>query len=225
MNKRIHPRFWALLLAICILPCLLTGCVVRPNQELKELVYKAPVEIGLNPGDSLPGTNITFQGVEDSSAVVLIGGQRAIKQKGDSLNWHGKPVEGTEVELNLRIAWYTEEKLYLVGTARVKVDKPVPQVVNIPEDISMVYHAPVAYGIARGALIPGTTISYVGERKEEGAELGGIEGYPYRKSGDSIIWGGKLRDGVYLRMNVRVVHFNASSLRIAGLATISILPQ
>ena len=223
MNQKFHVPSWVVLLAVCVVGCLLAGCLVRPNRELKELTYKAPMEIGLDPGDSLPGTNITFQGLEDSSAVVFVGDQKALKRKGDSVDWAGQPVAGTDLKLTLRVAWYTEDKLFLVGTAVVKVDQPVPTIVNVPDDIPMTYHAPVAFSVAREALIPGTTVSYAGE-EEGGAKLGGVEGYPYRKSGDSIVWEGKLRNNVYLRVNVRVVHFNASSLRIAGLATVSILP-
>ena len=87
----------------------------------------------------------------------------------------------------------------------------------------MTYYAPVAYGMAPGALIPGTLYSYVGTT-EEGAELSGIEGYPYRKSGDSIIWNGKLRDGVYLKLNARVVQYDDKGLRVGGIATIVIAP-
>jgi len=50
--------------------------------------------------------------------------------------------------------------------------------------------------------------------------MGGVEGYAYRKVGDSIFWEGSLRDGVYLRLDVRVVQFDDSGLRVTGLATI-----
>ena len=223
MNERLHLTRWVILVVACGVSCLLVGCLRQPNQELTELIYTAPVEIGLDPGDFIPGTEIRFEGLDDTSAVIFIGNQRAVKQKGDSLDWSGQPVVGTDVKLTLRIAWFTEVKLFLVGTARIQVEGPVPTVVNVPDDIPMTYHAPVAYGVAREALIPGTTVSYVGDA-EEGAQLGGMEGYPFRKSGDSIVWEGKLRERVYLQMNARVVHFGADAMRVAGLATISILP-
>jgi len=54
--------------------------------------------------------------------------------------------------------------------------------------------------------------------------LGGIDGYPYRKLADSILWEGKLREGVFLRLNVRVLLISDDSLRVGGMATIWIAP-
>lgn len=54
--------------------------------------------------------------------------------------------------------------------------------------------------------------------------MGGIDGYPYRKLADSILSEGKLREGVFLRLNVRVLLITDDSLRVGGMATIWIAP-
>ena len=77
--------------------------------------------------------------------------------------------------------------------------------------------------IGVAALIPGTLYRYAGVN-DEGAELDGVEGYRYRKSGDSIVWSGKLRDRVYLDLHVRVIQYDEKGLRVGGIATILISP-
>lgn len=200
------------------------GCLRSAGKELTELKYEAPVKLTIEPGEDIPGTDLRYVGMaENDAAEWLIGGQQAFKQKGDSLDWEGTPVAGTAVELSLRIAWYDSQAIHVVGTSRIKIDQPRVEPVTVPTSALMTYYAPVAYGMAPGALIPGTLYSYVGAA-EEGAELAGIEGYPYRKSGDSVVWNGKLRDGVYLKLNVRVVQYDDKGLRVGGIATIVIAP-
>jgi hypothetical protein len=155
---------------------------------------------------------------------VLIAGQHAFKQKGDSLDWKGDPVEGASVELSLRVLWFTEETLHLVGTGKVVVRQPDPQPALVQTDGPLEFsNAPVTYGVARNEYIPGTTIEYLG-KEEEGAYLGGIDGYPYRKGADSILWDGKLREKIYLRLNVRALYIGENSLRVGGTASIWIVP-
>jgi hypothetical protein len=212
------PRLRLLLAGIALVS--LAGCLRPAGEELTELTYQAPVKLTVSPGEEIPGTGIRFVGTSDSdSAEILIEGQQALKRKGDSLDWKGSPVAGTTVDLNLRIAWFDSEALDVVGTAKIEIDQPKVEPVNVPSSALMTYHAPVAYGMAPKALIPGTLYAYVGPT-DDGAELGGIEGYPYRKSGDSIVWNGKLREGVYLKLNVRVVQYDDKGLRVGGIATV-----
>ncbi len=200
------------------------GCLRSSDEGLVELTYQAPVKVTVKPGEDIPGTDITYVGMGEGGAVeLLIGGQQATKQKGDSLDWQGTPVEGVEVDLNLRIAWYDSEAMHVVGTCQIEIDRPTVEPVTVPTSALMTYYAPVAYGMAPDALIPGTLYRYAGAA-EEGAELSGIEGYPYRKSGDSIVWNGKLRDGIYLKLNARVVQYDDKGLRVGGIATIVIVP-
>jgi len=200
------------------------SCGLRSGKGPVELTYTAPVEIGVKAGEDLPGTSIRYVGKSEKGAEVLIAGQHAFKQKGDSLDWKGDPVEGASVDLSLRILWFTEDTLHLVGTGKVVVRQPNPQPAFIQTDWPLKFtNAPVVYGVARNEYIPGTTVEYLG-KEEEGAHLGGIDGYPYRKGADSILWDGKLREKVYLRLNVRVLYIGENSLRVGGTASIWIVP-
>jgi len=207
---------------IALLFCLPIAC--WPGPPPSELTYFAPYEAAIEAGSDLPGTGIRYVGLSDRRAELLIDGRRTLKQKGDSLDWEGSPAEGTSVDLSLRILWYTAEKLHVAGTAKVRVSNPTPQVAPIPTKAATQYsNAPVAYSVARGKYIPGTLVKYLGKEKE-GAHLEGVEGHPYRKIADSIVWEGKLRENVYLRLNLRVLFITEDSLRVGGMATIWIAP-
>lgn len=213
-------KLWSVLSALGLLFLLSLAC--RPGKP-SELVYLAPYETGIKAGTDLPGTPIHYVGLSDRGAEVIVAGQRAFKQKGDSLDWHGSPAEDIVLDLSLRVLWFDEEALHVVGTARVTVWDPAPEAAPIRTDSPIEYNAPVTYGVSRGDLIPGTRIEYLG-RAEEGAELGGLNGYPYRKIADSIVWEGKLKEDVFLRLNVRVLFITEDSLRVGGVATIWIAP-
>jgi hypothetical protein len=215
---------WKIFAVLGLLLVGVVSCGPSSGKGSVELAYTAPVEISVKAGENLPGTSIRYVGKSEKGAEVLIAGQHAFKQKGDSLDWKGDPVEGASVDLSLRILWFTEETLHLAGTGKVVVRQPAPQPALIQEDWPLKFsNAPVTYGVARNEYIPGTTIEYLG-KEGEGAHLGGIDGYPYRKGADSILWEGKLREKVYLRLNVRVLYIGENSLRVGGTASIWIVP-
>jgi len=189
-----------------------------------ELLYIAPFETGIEKGSDLPGTGIRYVGLSDKGAEILIDDQAAFKQKGDSLDWKGNPAENVRLDLTLRVLWFTEETLYVAGTARATVRDPVPEVASIPTEPPVKYsNAPVTYRVEKGDSIPGTLVKYLG-KAEEGIELSGVEGYPYRKLGDSIVWEGKLKEKVFLLLNVRVIFIAADFIRVVGTATLLLTP-
>jgi hypothetical protein len=201
---------------VAILP---VSCLLRTGKNPSTLTYKLPTTITVPVGALLPGTNISYQGMSGDSARVLIGGEEALKRKGDSLNWQGAPINGVTVELKLRIVWYTEMELRLLGTAKVIVEGIDPQMGAAVTTSEIEYTGAVAYGMAVGAVIPGSTLTYEG-KFEEGAKLGGLTGYAYREEGDSIQWEGSLRPGVQARLSLRVAQFDARGLRVIGTVTL-----
>lgn len=202
----------------------LPTCQRKPPGGPLELLYTAPFETGIKRDSNLPGTGIRYVGLSDKGAEVLIDDQTAFKQKGDSLDWKGSPMENVDLDLTLRVVWFTEETLYVAGTARVTVRDPTPVVASIPTGAPMKYsNAPVTYRVEKGDCIPGTLVEYV-SKAEEGIELSGVEGYPYRKLGDSIVWRGKLREKVFLQLNARVIFIAESFIRVAGTATLLLTP-
>ena len=220
MNRR---SFFAWLPLLTLLAASAISCLPWQLQPEGQLVYAGPTEQGIPAGDFLPGTDIQYVGLTDQGAEVLIGGQQAVKKKGDSLDWDGHPLPGVTLNLNQRIVWFTEEKLHAAGTARLALEGTQPVAMPFPEESPALYKLPTTYNVKRGETIPGTTITYVGS-SEKGAELSGVEGYPYRKLGDSIVWKGKLRERVFLQLNVRVIFIAEDFIRVAGTAALSLTP-
>jgi hypothetical protein len=207
------------LLCLLMLAILLSACTLKPGRQRTQIRYRLPTALTVPVGKALPGTDIVYERMGDRGAYVIIKGQSALKRKGDSLDWKGEPIAGVSTDLDLRVAWYTQDELHLVGFAKVLVEGLAPQESIISASSSIKYAGPVVYSVGKGAQIPGTVITYEG-RTDEGARLSGIGDYPYRRGGDSIFWEGTLRNGVQLRLDLRVVQFDDQALRVGGVATL-----
>jgi hypothetical protein len=210
-----------LLAVLGLLMLLAVGCPSTANElGYGNILY----ETGVPAGESISGTGLEYVGLADGRAQVLIKGQQATKQKGDSLAWKGSVRSDVNLELALRVLGYTEETLRVAGTAKITVHNPNPVEAEIPDDAPLHFaNAPVVYTVERGNYIPGTTLEYQ-ERSEEGAKLGGVDGYPYFKTGDSVVWEGQIHDGVYLQLNMRVGVITEGTLTLAGTANLWIVP-
>ncbi|NLT74787.1 MAG: hypothetical protein GXX94_11470 [Chloroflexi bacterium] len=210
------------LLAICLLLLSmgLAGCLSHTDATPQALTYNLPTTLSISRGMALPGTGIVYEAPADEGVYLTINGQRALKRIGDSVQWSGPLAAETEAKLDLRLVWTSAEKVDLAGTAEVVIRDAAPQSGTAITSSTVSFGGPVAYGVAQGSYIPGTTLTYVGET-EQGAELGGLYNeFPYRQIGDSIVWEGSLRDGVYLRTELRTVQYDRNGLRLAGVATL-----
>ena len=208
-----------LMSAMLIVLPVLVGCQLGKGGKPGQLTYKLPTTLTVHVGAELPGSGIRYERMGKDGAEVTIRGQQALKRKGDSLDWSGNPIPGVSIDLRQRVVWYTEEELRLAGTAKIVIDDVNPQPATGSPTSPVKYSGPVAYSVSKGAPIPGTTVTFEGQ-DTEGAKLGGIQGYPYRKGGDSILWEGALREGVRIRLDVRVLQFDGKGMRVGGLVTL-----
>jgi len=212
-----------LILALaCMVMLALAACDGKSQDELS---YTAPFEIGVTAGNFLPGTELQYVGLTpDNRAEVSIKGQRALKQKADSLSWEGEIGQGVWLELDLRVLWYDEATLHVGGTAQVTVSGIHSLADGLPQEAPLTLgNAPVAYTVKKGERIPGTLLTYQG-KTDEGAQLGGTDDYPFRKGGDSIVWNGRIKDNVWLRLDVRLGVYTDATMAVAGLASLWIVP-
>jgi hypothetical protein len=201
----------------------LGACLTNGSDAPDAITYQGPVEMSIEPDRNLMGTDIRYIGItEDDRAEFQIDDKRALKKTGDSLNWEGHPAESVELSFKLRVLTISEEKVRTVGTVRVQIEEIMPEKATINEEIPVRISLPVTYHVANEKAIPGTTLTYQGEDEENGAQLGGLaeERYPYRRVGDSVVWEGRLCEGVFLRLNARVLYFSEETLRIGGVATL-----
>jgi hypothetical protein len=198
----------------------LAGCAEEFSDRLP---YAGPVEKSIEVDQYLPGTGIQYLGKTDDGALVSIGGQQATKKTGDSLDWKSDMVAGVAVDQTLRVVLITEDTLHTAGTARVIVANPEPAPEPANSAAPVHFKLPVGYHVEKGAVIPGSTITYLGQTPD-GAELGGVEGYAYRKLGDSITWEGKLRGGIWVKLNLRAMVITGDQLDVLGTADLWITP-
>lgn len=194
------------------------------DKSSSALIYTAPFEFGIAAGSFLPGAGLQYSGVADGMAEVYINGQRALKQKADSLSWTGDVREGVALDLSSRVLWFDEATLHMGGTAKVTITGASIQASTLPLAAALMFdNAPVAYTVKQGGTIPGTLLTYEG-KTDDGAKLGGTGDYPYRKGGDSIVWAGTIEENVWLQVNLRVGIYTDQTLAVAGVASVWIEP-
>ncbi len=212
---------WKLILVLAI-AVILAGCgsFGASNGTLR---YSGPSEATLHAGETIPGTNIKVLEVSKDGAKFDIGGQTAKKLNGDSVDWKGSISDGVEMNLHYRIVWLGKDSVKLAGTTSLNISNVTPRQENWDGKAPLRFKLPVTYFVKKGSRIPGTTLSYEG-KTDKGAEIGGVEGYPYRKAADSIVWTGKLRGNVHLKLVVRVGAYTDSMLPVVGLATVGVQP-
>ncbi len=204
---------------ILVLLVTLAGCSL-PGSAEEGLKYSGVTEITVHAGEFIPGTGIQFLGQGEQGARVKIDGQEVIRLLGDSLIWEGRISEGVDGKVNLRVLHISDDRLITSGLVTLIVHDPEPQRGKVDEKQPVRYTLPVAYKVPVGKTIPGTLLRYAGPQEGKGAHLEGLEGYPYRAIGDSILWEGKLRPNVDLILKLRVLFFNDSLLQVLGTATV-----
>lgn len=214
--------YWLVILAI-IITLGMTACTEQLSSGAME--YSTAFEHSIPAGQALPGTDIKYVGKTDQGAQMSIGGQTALKRTLDSLAWRGEPAPGVSVDYNLRVVSFDDKVLQAGGTARVVVNDAKAQAVSpssLPKD-ALTFKGVVTYNVPQGKTIPGTTIAYDG-KTSDGAKLGGIEGYAFRKEADSIAWFGKLTDKCFLELDLRLLVYTDSAMQVTGTATLYLKP-
>jgi hypothetical protein len=193
------------------------------------LAFQVPVSVlALEPGETIPYTQLTYDSHEGSIYRVLIDHQTAEKRVGDSFRWRGVIAPGVSARYDLRvIPNFNREVLLAGGSVELGVFNPVPvELESEPaaaDDLLNFGGIFVDYTVPIDEQVPGTTLFFKGQ-DEQGAELSGVVGYPYRAVGDSIIWTGSLRDNTTVRYSLRVVSIKEDSLRLMGTADLWINP-
>ncbi len=220
LRPRSIAKFLIAVSVIYAAVALSVSCLRRPSLAPGSLLYKGPTELSVKPGESFPGTSLQYVGITDKMAEMRIEGQRALKKTGDSLDWSGSPSAGVQLDLAMRILLISEQSLHAGGTVSLEITDVDPQAGTVNSASETRFTVPVTYAVDKGEALAGTLITYEGRDEEKGARLGGIPDYPYRKTGDSIIWEGRLRDNVSLRLDLRVLLYSESTLRVGGTATI-----
>lgn len=201
-----------------------------PTPPLEEIVsFWVPVySANLSPGESVKGTQMTYLGRDGDVYRVAIDGLEATKRVGDSFNWRGVLAPGVIGNYTLRLSpTILGDNMLTAGQVRLFVLNPIPVELSNDFQVNQSIHRfgglGVDYKIPLGGNVPGTSLSFVGF-DDQGAELGGTKGYPYRVVGDSLFWTGRLRGNVVVSQSLRVVSANEEELHVLGTAELWVTP-
>ncbi len=224
---RTRLTFAKMLAAMFALGLTLSGCSLNPLASStplppNTLVYDAPVSLTIKNGTALPGTAIAYGGKTDTGAgQVLIAGLAAPKQTGDTVDWQGSPVSDVTIDLSTRVATFDQQSITLVGTAHIVIKNVSVKPGGSAGTVLMEFNAPVTASLQKNEFIPGSNIAYGGSTAE-GAKFLGVDGYPYRKTLDSLQYVGRINSKVFLELNLRVTSYSDTSVLLVGTADIKI---
>lgn len=210
-------------LASLALGAWLLGCQYLPGAAptpSRQISYDGPVTLTIRAGETLSGTTLAYYGkAPDGRAIMSLNGAQALKATADSVNWTGALVLFSLIDLKLRVVTFDEAGMTLAGTIHLVVQEPTPSAGSLVAKRIAAYTIPVSYTVNRGAMIPGTNVTYVGARTG-GAEFTNLDQYPFRERFDSVVWQGHLRDRIALRADLRVLDFNDDRVVLGGTAEI-----
>ncbi|CAG0946777.1 hypothetical protein ANRL1_03256 [Anaerolineae bacterium] len=214
------------LVVIVAMAIALTGCDALPfastPQPANTLAYEAPVSLTIKKDTQLNGTSIAYNGkTETGSAKLVIAGLAAPKQVADTVDWEGTPAPNASVKLSTRVVSYDDQAITLVGTARIAIKDVKIQPGGLPGTPLIEFNAPVTFNLSKNEFALGSNIAYAGSTPN-GAQFLGVEGYPYRKTLDSIQYNGRLTSKVFLRLDLRLIRFTETDAVVGGTAKIII---
>jgi hypothetical protein len=239
MSTQIETKWLIILLllmfpaAACAIPVIGGGAPPAPPTPLGDtLTLLVPIyNINLEAGQTIPGTRLTYLRENNGVYEVTIDGLQANKRSGDSFSWKGVIAPGVIGAYNLRLTTTLFGRLVAAGPINVTIfnPEPVPGAGDHGASSEALYFNNIAveYTIPQGRIIPGTNLIFqrVIEPTDSAqgvsppmVELSGSAGYPYFALGDSLVWAGRLRENVWIRYSLRIVHIDDNGLRIGGTA-------
>lgn len=179
----------------------------------------------LAPGENIPGTLLRFIRYEDNNTtfVVSIDGLSTLKKAGDSFDWEGVLAPGVLADYELTLDNLTFGEPFAEGLVRLTVLNPTPVELDAtipPPPARYIYeNLDIDYRIPIGRTIPGTQIQFV-SLTDNGAQLSGLSGSPFRRQNDSFLWQGRLASNVVLRYDLEVIAISDSEMRLVGTGTL-----
>lgn len=188
------------------------------------IIYNGPTERRINLGERIPGTDIVLTAITDAGAEFQIGGLRSVRKLGDSLD-HDGPWPGlADADYNLRLRVYLVADTYVrsAGIHRLIVRNIQPVMDNAtPGGATLKF--PFTVSASKGERFAGSTLGYV-SYDDRGGQLSGLPDgeYPYRKTGDSIIWNGHVRGDLVAAYDLRLLYYDSNQARVGGIVTLAV---
>ncbi|HUS93781.1 MAG TPA: hypothetical protein VMZ24_01235 [Patescibacteria group bacterium] len=190
--------------------------------------YTMPIyTASLEPGESIPGTQMTYINRENAIFNVTINDLPAVKRAGDSFTWKGIIAPGLIAKYSLRVSpTLLGNNMLSAGPVELWVLNPIPVETDVDPLVgnAFIHFSNIALDmrVPIGGQVPGTSFIYEGF-DDQGANLTGSSSYPYLAVGDSLAWAGRLRGNVLVRYSLRVASFDVDNLRLIGTAELWIV--
>jgi len=188
------------------------------------IVFAGPTERKIGLGERIPGTDIVLSAIAADGAEFQIGGLRAVRALGDSLDFDGNWPGTSGIIYNLRLRVYLVEGdgVRAAGVHRLLVENITPQEQAVSPQGTLL-KIPYTGSANPGQTLKGNSLGYVGSG-DRGAEFSGLPAgdFPFRKVGDSLLWRGYLRSDMPIEYNMRVVFYNETTVQVAGIATVQL---
>lgn len=189
--------------------------------------------INLDPGETVPGTRLTYVGRSGDDYEASIDGLTALKRTGDSLYWSGVVAPGVFGNYNLRLTTAIFGGLPVAGPVELIVFNPEPfELASDAEPDTFLHYGNLVmdYKVPVGVAVPGTTLFFegvetqgIGDQSSQLARFRGLQGYPNIAVGDSLVWMGRLRENVLVRYNLRALSFDERAIHLVGTGDLWIL--
>ena len=223
-----------LLLALATIACVISlDQPTRPpptaTPPLDQVVsFNVPIyTASLEPGESIPGTQMTYINRDKEIFNVTINDLPAVKRAGDSFTWKGIVAPGLIARYSLRVSpTLLGDNMLAAGPVELWVLNPIPVETAVDPLVgNAILHfnnIAIDMRVPIGGQVPGTSLIYEGI-DDQGANLTGSSRYPFRAVGDSLVWAGRLRGNVLVRYSLRVASFDENDLRLVGTAELWIL--
>lgn len=243
MRTKIYLLFVFLMIGFLVAGCSLLGDVPLPEVLGTPTPEPSPTPLGstldfsitdgvyavsLAPGESVPGTPLTFiDKADDTIYAVSIAGKEAALQDGNSFNWQGIIGPGVtgDYRLNL-LPTFNETALKANGNVFVTIFEPTPKEGAAPQltDKTLLFdNMLVDYVVPVSRTIPGTTLIYQSVANNV-VTFSGTQGLPNYTIGDSVLWTGFVRDNIYLQSNLTLKSVETNGLHVTGSATLWVFP-
>lgn len=235
LRQWLVPGGFVLLLALAS-----AACAFLPGESPSDLVSPTPpsediltfvvplYRTTLAEGESVAGTQMTYLGRSGDTYNVTIDGLQATKRIGDSFSWKGVIAPGVVARYSLRLSpTFITNDLLVAGPVELIVLNPIPVELDnsILNSDALLYFSEIGVDqtVPKGGRVLGTSLVFEGD-SDQGAQLSGTRGFPYREVGDSLIWTGRLRGSATVRYSLRVASVSAESMRLLGTAELWVDP-
>ena len=189
--------------------------------------------INLDPGETVPGTRLTYIGRSGDAFEASIDGLTATKRTGDSFFWSGVVAPGVYGNYNLRLTTSLFGGLPVAGPVELIIFNFEPfELVSTDDPDARLHYSNLImdYTVPVGVAVPGTTLTFegletqgIGNQSGKLAHFSGLLGYPNIAVGDSLVWMGRLRENVIVRYNLRALSFDERNIHLVGTGDIWIL--